>query len=60
MKNPNSIKSKNQARDLAIQWQHWQSTQNLSYGQVAWWADAFNTLAKKFGLVKEFQENGII
>lgn len=55
-----SIKTKEDARSYAIDWQHWQSKQNLSYAEIIKWADVFGKLAKKFRLIKEFKENGII
>ena len=54
------IKSIEEARDKAIEWQKWQSNENLSYGELIEWQDYFSTLAKRFGLEEEFKENGII
>lgn len=54
------IKSKEQARVLAQQWQHKASTQALSYGELFTATNYFTKLAKKFHLVREFKENGII
>lgn len=48
------------AQQAAIDWQSWQSEQSLSYGELAEWAAAFEELAKKYDLVDEFVENGII
>lgn len=55
-----SIKSAEQARDMAIDWQAWASEQSLSYSELAEWQGFFETLAKKFNLTDEFKENGII
>lgn len=52
--------TKEEARNKAIAWQKWQSEQNLSLGEMVIWADYFYCIAKKFGLVREFKENGII
>ena len=49
-----------QAREYAIDWQHWASEQNLSYAELAEWAEALRGLALDFDLVEEFEENGII
>lgn len=50
----------NEARDWAIEWQHWASEQSLSYGELADWADYFTELAERFNLTDEFKENGIL
>lgn len=55
-----SIKTQEQARDLAIEWQQWQSEQNLSYGELADWEDFFRKLGRDFSLTDEFKENCII
>ena len=54
------IKDKQKARDCAIKWQHWASKHNLSFFEMVEWTTYFYTLARKFGLVREFRENGII
>jgi hypothetical protein len=54
------IKNKEEARQEAINFQNWASEENLSYGEVAEWSGFFETLSKKFNLVREFKENGII
>lgn len=55
-----SIRSKEEARQIAVDWQNWQSNKNLSYQEVSEWGDYFEKVAKKFGLTKEFKENGVI
>lgn len=55
-----SIKTKEEARQYAIDWQHWASEQNLSYDDLHEWQGIFVELAEKFKLTEEFQENGII
>lgn len=54
------IKTEEEARQQAIDWQNWASEQNLSYGEIAEWQGYFTTLADKFDLREEFEENGII
>ncbi|MFH1226855.1 MAG: hypothetical protein V1701_02990 [Planctomycetota bacterium] len=54
------IRTKEDARQAAIDWQRWASEQSLSYGELAEHAAFFEALAKRFGLTKEFRENGII
>lgn len=56
----NEIKTEDEARQYAADWQEWQSNQSLSYGEVAQWQEAFAVLAKRFGLEEEFKENLII
>lgn len=56
-----TIKTAEQAHDLAIEWQDWQSEQELSYGEAAEWNVFFHGLAGKFPELKEeFKENAII
>lgn len=54
------IKSRDEAREKAIDWQEWQNDQSLSWGELSQWQDYFTGLAKKFYLTAEFKENGII
>ena len=50
-----------EARDAAIQWQHWFGEVSMSWGEVADWGDTFAALAERFPeLEDEFRENGII
>lgn len=52
--------NKEQARQMAIDWQNQQATESASYLEMVEQAEKFWKLAKKYGLVKEFKENGII
>lgn len=55
-----SVKSEDQARDIAIDWQvSWQD-HNYSYGELIEWQEFFETIGKRFNLIDEFKENGII
>lgn len=54
------ITNKQDARSHAIEYQNWQSTQALSYGEICTCQSFFIGIAKKFNLVREFKENGII
>jgi hypothetical protein len=54
------IKNKNQARQYAIDWQVWVSKKKLSYGEMAAYQDGLRALGKKWGLLREFKENGIV
>ena len=51
---------KERARDKAIEWQLDFNNHNYSYSELACYGDYFTRLAKRYGLVKEFRENGII
>ena len=53
-------KTKDEARDFAIAWQSWQSTQSLSWEDMFEWSNVFEELAENFDLTEEFKENGII
>ncbi len=55
-----SIKTKEEARQIAINWQSWQSKIDISYLEIQQWQEYFYELGKKFNLVKEFKENCII
>jgi hypothetical protein len=59
MKTP-TITTQEEARQFAIDWQKWVSEQNLSYGELSHWRGIFVELAKRFDLVEEFTENGIL
>jgi hypothetical protein len=58
--NINNIKSATEARDLAIEWQSWQSEQSLYLSELIEWHGFFKQLAKKYKLKTEFIDNGII
>ena len=55
-----NIKTREEARYKAISFQAWQSGQSLSYVEEISWFNYFDKLARRFGLVNEFSENGII
>ena len=60
LKKVSTVKTKAEARSLAIDYQDWFSEQSLSWGDVARYGNYFSELGKKFKLTKEFKENGII
>lgn len=60
LKDINKVTSQDEARQIAIDWQNWESEQSSSYGDLIEYAVYFNELATKFNLVEEFKENGII
>ena len=49
-----------QLRDEAIDWQEWESNNPVSWGGVAIAQEYFERLGKRYGLLREFRENGII
>lgn len=53
-------KAKERARNKAVEWQNGFCDHNYSYGELVYYRDYFGRLAKRYGLVKEFRENGII
>lgn len=54
------IKTQAEARQIAIDWQNWQSKRSMSFAEIFTWQVFFKVLASKFNLKKEFKENGII
>ena len=53
-------KKKESAREKAIEWQLDFNNHDYSYGKLYEFQCYFTKLAKRYGLVKEFRENGII
>lgn len=47
-------------RDFAINWQSEFSSLIYSWGNLADWGAFFEEYGKKYGLLREFRENGII
>lgn len=56
----NYQKGKEQARENAIEWQIKQINEPLSYEDIYIFTKHFEKTAKRYGLIKEFRENGII
>jgi hypothetical protein len=54
------IKTKEDARQFGIDFQKWASEKSLSYGEILHFQNKLSSLAKKFHLIEEFKENGII
>lgn len=52
--------NKARAIDKAIEYQHNASKKQYSYSELYEIQDYFYKLAKRYGLIKEFRENGII
>ena len=53
-------RGKENARNMAIEWQRDFCNHDYSYDDLIYWGDYFRGLAKQYGLVREFEENGII
>lgn len=47
-------------RDFAIQWQYDFSEFAYSYSDLVMYGDFFREYGRKYGLIREFQENGIL
>lgn len=56
----NYQRAKEIARNKAIEWQRDFGNHNYSYSELVDWQDYFWKLGMRYGLVKEFVENGII
>ena len=55
-----NIKTQAEAKQFAIDWQSWSEGQRFYWSELAEWGSVFEKLAKKFDLVEEFKEEGII
>ena len=53
-------RAKENARQKAMDWQTDYYNNNYSYGELASFMEYFAKLAKRYGLITEFRENGII
>ena len=53
-------RAKENARQKAMDWQTEYYNNNYSYGELIAFAEYFTKLAKRYGLITEFRENGII
>ena len=60
IKNIKDVKTETEAREIAQEWQHEFESRNYDYEEISKWSFYFEGLAKKFDLVDEFKENGII
>lgn len=53
-------RKKQESIDRAIEWQNRLSDTHMSYLEITHYQDFFLRLARRYGLTKEFRENGII
>lgn len=51
---------KEEVRQEAIDWQGDFCNHNYSYGELAYYSGYFEKKGRRYGLLKEFRENGII
>lgn len=56
----NYQRRKEAARSAAIDWQLDMENHRYTYGELADWLDHFTRLGRRYGLLQEFRENGII
>lgn len=56
----NYQQQKQKARERAINWQRWASNSRPSMHELAVTGEHFKRIGKRYGLIKEFKENGII
>ena len=50
---------KEEARNIAIEWQYTDGNYQYSYEGLAILCEYFRKIGKRYGLLKEFRENGI-
>lgn len=55
----NYQKRKEEARNEAIEWQLDFENHNYSWSELSYYVGYFTALGKKYGLLREFRENGI-
>lgn len=60
MKAIDTIKTADEARQYAIEWQEYASNNAMSWGQILNTLYDLQALAVKFNLQDEFRENGIL
>ena len=56
----NYAENKERIRETAKEWQLDFGNHNYSYSELAEYNNYFNVMGKRYGLLKEFRENGII
>lgn len=54
------VTTKDQARQIAIDYQMYAGENSLSYGELVYFTNRLEDIAEKFNLTDEFRENGII
>jgi len=46
-------------RDFAVEWQWWALNTAMYWSDAAFWGDYFTRQGKRYGLLREFRENGV-
>lgn len=59
---PNKIyaQEKERIRQKAIEYQQWFGERDMSYDEIVVYQNYFEKQGKRYGLLKEFRENGIL
>ena len=60
MYSDNYKEKKEKIRKEAIEWQKEFAKHNYSYGELAYYQLYFENKGKRYGLIREFKENGIL
>ena len=55
----NYLLNKERARQKAIEFSTQEQPSAFSFGECYYWSNYFEKLGKKYGLLREFRENGI-
>ena len=59
MKKETYLANKKAARNEAIEWQATTAQEPMYWSEVAYWNEHFERLGRRYGLLREFHENGI-
>jgi len=54
------VEKKEQVRQEAINWQHDFENNAYDYSELSLMSSYFERMGKRYGLLKEFKENGVI
>lgn len=53
------VKGKESVREKALDWQNSWNDHSYSWSELSWWSEYFEKLGRRYGLLREFRENGI-
>ena len=54
------MEKKEAARNEAINWMHTTANDSMSWSEIAEYQDRLMTIGRRYGLIREFRENGVI